>query len=101
MFTSNVMGTQCESGDGHNAGCAFSDPDTRSFGKGFNSNGGGVFAHIWDNNGIKMWRFNRNEIPLDVIAGNPDPSKWPTPQASWSASTCDMARYALGLEINV
>lgn len=86
------MGTQCESGEGHNAGCAFSDPDARSFGTGFNKAGGGVFAHLWDKNGVKMWRFSRDEIPADIKSGNPNPSSWRTPQAAWSAKTCDIAR---------
>lgn len=91
-FTSNVMGTQCESKDGANAGCAFSDPDPQSFGSGFNKARGGVFAHLWDSTGVKMWRFGRNEIPVDIASGRPDPASWPTPQAAWSSSSCDMAR---------
>ena len=89
------MGTECESGDGHNAGCAFSDPDTRSFGTGFNKAGGGVFAHLWDKDGVKMWHFSRKEIPADITSGHPDPSSWPIPQAAWSAKTCDIARWEI------
>jgi len=37
-----------------------------------------------------MWHFARNEIPLDIIAGRPDPSLWPIPQAVWSSDTCDI-----------
>jgi len=92
-FTSNVLGTQCESSDGSNAGCAFSDPDTSSFGAGFNSKQGGVFAHLWDSTGVKMWHFTRTNIPSDITSKNPDPSSWPTPQAAWSSKTCDISAH--------
>ncbi|KZP13922.1 glycoside hydrolase family 16 protein [Athelia psychrophila] len=90
-FTSNVMGTQCESTEDANAGCAFSDPDPLSFGSGFTKGQGGVFAHLWDSTGIKMWRFARNAIPADITSGQPNPASWPTPQAAWSSASCDMA----------
>ncbi|KAI0040962.1 glycoside hydrolase family 16 protein [Auriscalpium vulgare] len=92
-FTSKVLGTTCASSGGDNSGCAFLDSDTRSFGHGFNEQGGGVYAHLWDNTGIKAWHFARGEIPADITAGAPNPDSWPTPQAFWAASGCDIAQH--------
>ncbi|KAI0061033.1 glycoside hydrolase family 16 protein [Artomyces pyxidatus] len=91
-FTANVLGTQCTSSDGNNAGCAFLDTDNRTFGHGFNILGGGVYAHLWDNTGIKIWHFARDEIPSDIDEGNPDPTSWPTPRAFWAAEGCDISQ---------
>jgi hypothetical protein len=90
LFTSNVLGTQCESSGTNDAGCGFSDPDPTSFGNGFNDAFGGVFAHLWDSTGIKAWHFARNQIPSDITAKNPNPTSWPTPAAAWSSQTCDI-----------
>ena len=38
--------------------------------------GGGVYAHLWDNTGISVWFFSRGSIPGDISSGNPDPSSW-------------------------
>jgi hypothetical protein len=92
-FTGHILGTTCESANGNNAGCAFSDTDDRSFGHGFNTAYGGVFAHLWDSTGIAMWHFARDEIPADITAGNPDPSTWPTPAALFSSAQCDMGSH--------
>ncbi|KAF8075111.1 glycoside hydrolase family 16 protein [Lyophyllum atratum] len=88
-----VASKQCATINGDNTGCAFVDPDSSSYGKGFNLIAGGVFVHLWDSTGIKMWRFPRTEIPADIIAKTPDPSKWKDPVAYWSASSCDMAAH--------
>jgi len=92
-FTANILGTQCASTDDSNAGCGFSGTDNNTFGSGFNSVGGGLYVHLWDNSSITMWHFARNEIPQDITAGNPDPSSWPTPAALWSSSTCDISSH--------
>jgi hypothetical protein len=92
-FTSNVLGTQCQSSNGHNSGCGFSDPDPTSFGQGFNNVSGGIFAHLWNNQGIKMWHFARNKIPSDITAKKPNPASWPTPAAAWSSKTCDISNH--------
>ncbi|THH15236.1 hypothetical protein EW146_g5219 [Bondarzewia mesenterica] len=104
-FSANILGTQCASGAGSNAGCAFSDTRNTSFGEGFNRLAGGVYAHEWTNSSIKMWHFQRNEIPADITSGNPDPSTWPTPAAFWSSATCDISshfyNHALTLDITL
>lgn len=92
-FTGQITNTKCPSENGDNSGCGFLDTDTRSFGEDFNRQGGGVFAHQWNSQGIAVWFFSRGEIPQDIQSGNPDPSTWPTPMALWSADTCDMATH--------
>ncbi len=92
-YTANVLGTECKSSEGSNAGCAFSDPKNTSFGHGFNMAGGGVFAHLWNSAGLKMWHFERQSIPQDIQHGQPDPSSWPTPVAFWSSVGCDFTSH--------
>ena len=58
---------------------AFIDSDARSFGEGFNQNGGCVYAQLWNSTGIKAWHFPRNEVPEDITDGVPDPTSWGTP----------------------
>lgn len=99
ITSSNILGTNCVSSQNSNSGCAFADTDTSSFGEGFNKAKGAVFAHLWDNTGIKIWRFARDKIPADVAARNPDPSSWPTPQAAWSSKTCDMTSHFFDHEL--
>jgi len=91
--TAKVLNTQCASGNGHNAGCNFVDANSTSYGTGFNSIGGGVFAHLWDDSGIKIWHFARNAIPSDISAQQPDPSFWGTPAAFWSSASCDISTH--------
>jgi hypothetical protein len=93
-FSGHVLSTDCESSGNSNTGCGISDPDPSSYGQGFNDNGGGVFAHLWDKTGISVWFFSRNSIPEDIKSGgNPNPSSWPEPVAFWSTSSCDVATH--------
>jgi len=91
--SSSAMGKICASKEGANAGCGFSDPDTASYGQGFNDAGGAVIAMDWQTSGIRIWRFGRNEIPSDLqgSATKPNPNNWGTPVAAWSSSSCNIA----------
>jgi len=89
-FLGDVLGTECKSANGANAGCAFTDTKPGSAGTDFNKAAGGVFAHLWDETQVSIWRFARNEIPQDVTSGNPDPSSWGPPMAFWSSDSCDI-----------
>ncbi|TFK39842.1 glycoside hydrolase family 16 protein [Crucibulum laeve] len=91
--STNVIHDLCASSGSDNRGCGFLDSDTRTYGKGFNMVAGGVYAHLWNDGGIKMWHFARGEIPADITAKNPDPSTWGTPVAFWSSSACDFASH--------
>lgn len=59
-----------------------------SFGSGFNAVGGGVYATLWTNEGIKVWFFPRNSVPGDIGRGAPDPSGWGVPMANFVGG-CD------------
>lgn len=88
--SANAISSQCASSGADNNGCAFIDTDPRSYGKPFNMIGGGVYAHLWNSEGIKMWHFARGEIPADIDAKQPNPASWPAPAAFWSAKSCNM-----------
>ena len=92
-FSGNPLSTTCTSSSGNNDGCGISDTDANSYGQGFNANGGGVYARLWDSTGIKIWFFPRGSIPHDITSGNPDPSSWSTPEAFWSTDSCDVATH--------
>jgi len=91
--TSNMMGKTCASKDGANAGCGFSDPNTSSYGQGFNDVGGAVLAMDWQTSGIRIWSFKRDSIPSDLQgdAANPNPDSWGAPVAAWTSAACDIA----------
>ncbi|KAL5492590.1 hypothetical protein ACEPAI_4037 [Sanghuangporus weigelae] len=98
-FAANILGTTCASSGGSNAGCAFSDPSTTSFGHGFNMIAGGVVATLIDDSGVSIWRFERGSIPSDIDAKTPDPSSWGVPMAFWSSSTCDVNQHFKDMSI--
>ncbi|KAJ4507934.1 hypothetical protein HRR88_006617 [Exophiala dermatitidis] len=72
-----------------NAGCSISSGSTSSFGSGFNSQGGGVYATEWTSEAVSIWFFPRGSIPSDITSGNPDTSGWGLPQGQFAGS-CDI-----------
>jgi hypothetical protein len=89
-FTGNLLTTKCASSGNDNTGCAFGDVQGTA-GHPFNMAAGGVFATLWDDQHIAIWRFDRNQIPEDIQSGNPNPDSWGTPVALWSTDSCDIA----------
>lgn len=87
-FTGTVMNTNCSSSPSSDTGCTFLDTSNSSFGQGFANASGGVFALLWDNDGFRIWHFERQSIPNDVYCGDPDPDSWPTPNAVLSTDNC-------------
>ncbi|GFZ44644.1 hypothetical protein JCM24511_02368 [Saitozyma sp. JCM 24511] len=75
------------------SGCSISSNSATSYGEPFNSAGGGVFACLWDTDGIRIWNWNRAGIPSDISSEAPDPTTWGTPAAAFDASTCDPGHY--------
>lgn len=47
--------------------------------------------HEWNSQGIKIWFFPRNEIPIDITEERPNPSSWSLPVAAWSSKFCDFS----------
>ncbi|KAH9964574.1 concanavalin A-like lectin/glucanase domain-containing protein [Russula dissimulans] len=84
-----VGGTNCAALQTGNQGCGVRASQTNSFGAAFNNNGGGVFSMLWDNSGISVYFFPRQNIPSDITAGAPVPDNWGTPSAFWPASSCN------------
>ncbi|KAF8480835.1 concanavalin A-like lectin/glucanase domain-containing protein [Russula ochroleuca] len=84
-----VGGTNCAALQTNNEGCGVRASQTNSFGEPFNNNGGGVFAMLWDNTGVSVYFFDRQNIPSDITAQAPVPEGWGTPSAFWPASGCN------------
>ncbi|KAJ6532701.1 glycoside hydrolase family 16 protein [Mycena vulgaris] len=85
-------GTNCDA-NADTAGCGFSDESSSSFGPGFNSAGGGVFALQFNTDGIKTWFFQAGKVPSDISSSLPNPSTWGTPRMSVPTSSCSPTTY--------
>ncbi|GAA5996571.1 uncharacterized protein JCM10292_003060 [Rhodotorula paludigena] len=75
------------------SGCAVQDYNPESYGKGFNEAGGGVFAVLFAETRISIWRWTRATIPPDVASGEPRWQNWGIPVAAWQGSMCDIKKY--------
>jgi len=76
-------------GQSSNAGCSIDTSNKASYGAGFNAGQGGVYATEWTSDVINVWFFARSAVPSDISSGNPDPTGWGTPSASFSGA-CDI-----------
>lgn len=92
-----VAGADCGAGGGFN-GCGVQSTSPTSYGTAFNANGGGVYATLWTNSGIKVWYFASRDVPANIRNGNPDPSSWGTPTANFGPG-CDYASKFKSLNI--
>ncbi|KAJ7035465.1 hypothetical protein C8F04DRAFT_530588 [Mycena alexandri] len=71
-------------------GCVTTETKPNSYGSGFASQGGGVFAMLWDLSGIVFWYFPRGSVPSDIGGtASPDPTTWGKASAWYPASSCD------------
>lgn len=86
-----TMATQDCSQD---TGCRKMAGGPRSYGDGFNANGGGVYAMEWTNDHINIWFWQNGTQPSDLSGDSPDPAGWGTPTAAFNggydAATCDI-----------
>lgn len=98
-FTGSILSSggkprsDCNALINDNAGCGITDWSRASYGPYFDSQGGGVFAMKWDENGIAVWSFYRAAIPKDITNGSPNPSEWGTPSAALSSTQCSIGKY--------
>ncbi|KAF8323301.1 hypothetical protein DL93DRAFT_2128826 [Clavulina sp. PMI_390] len=88
-----VNGDNCGSTDGSNTGCGILAYDTASMGTPFNDGQGGVYAMLWDNNGIRIWLFHRGSIPADLTRDAPLPDTWGEPMAYITSAQCNPWQY--------
>ncbi|KAJ7511897.1 hypothetical protein B0H11DRAFT_2268864 [Mycena galericulata] len=83
-------------------GCVVTETKPNSFGSGFASQGGGVFAVLWDTTGIAMWYFPRASVPSDIAdtaSPGPQPTTWGKASAWYPASSCDPGSATFGPQI--
>ena len=78
----NITGSLASTNCSFQPGCSIEASDAKSYGKGFDESGGGLWAvEVNDNLGIRMWHFVYNEIPNDITTKKPDPNTWGKPFA--------------------
>lgn len=85
-----VGGSDCASAESNNGGCGQQATSlSNTYGPPFNSNNGGVYAMLWDESGITVHFFQRQQIPDDILSQLPQPQNWGLPFASWPATSCN------------
>jgi hypothetical protein len=77
------MGHKDCGADGGFIGCGVSHNVGHGYGAGMNAAGGGVYATLWTDDGIKVWQWPRRQTPRDALGQNPDPARWGQPVANW------------------
>lgn len=98
LSSSTLANGDCNDGNA-GTGCSFGTASTQGYGAGFNAIGGGVYAMEWTSSAIQVYFFPRNSIPGDITSGNPVPTGWGTPVASFSGSGCDIDSHFMGHNI--
>ncbi|CED83827.1 glycoside hydrolase family 16 protein [Phaffia rhodozyma] len=94
LATGDFTSTDCSAANTGNQGCGeVASSSTNSFGSGFNSQGGGVYAMKWDDSGISVHYFARSQVPSDITNGSPEPSAWGTPMANFPSTTCNTSTF--------
>ncbi|MCJ1249044.1 hypothetical protein MMC30_006266 [Trapelia coarctata] len=94
LFSGSLTTGNCDvnaQGQFANQGCGFSASTSASYGTGFNSNGGGVYAMEWTSTGISIWFWPRGTAPGDVSGSAPDPTGWGKPQSHFAG--CDFDQH--------
>lgn len=78
-FTGSDLSNDCNTAINNNQGCSTVDTDSRSYGAGFNAQGGGVYAMEWTALYIQVFFWPAGQAPGDVFSDNPEPWKWGRP----------------------
>jgi hypothetical protein len=88
-FSGVVKSSNCyvdATGQDNNEGCGIQANAADTYGDGFNSAGGGVYAIDWTSQAISIYYFGRSSIPSDITAGTPNPDGWPEPLAQFEGA---------------
>ena len=93
LMTGSAGQYDCHNLVNSNTGCTVYAPAPATYGAAFNDAGGGVMALELRNEGIRIWQFFRSGIPVDVLAGSPDPSTWGPALADYPGTSCDIGRH--------
>lgn len=78
------------------SGCTVIETSPNSYGSGFATAGGGVWATQFDVSGIFIWFWSRPDIPASIDQGDSasmDVTQWGTPHASYFSNTCNITQY--------
>ncbi|MCJ1405411.1 hypothetical protein MMC11_008639 [Xylographa trunciseda] len=78
-FTGAELSSNCDTAVNNNQGCSTVDPDSRSYGAGFNAQGGGVYAMEWTTYYIQVFFWPAGAAPADAFSDNPEPWTWGEP----------------------
>jgi len=92
-MTGSLENTNCAYYPDYNVGCGVKDERDTSFGAGFNSGGGGVYAMQWTSESINIWVWPRLEVPTDVDNKVPDPGSWGLPSAQLGVGNCSVDQH--------
>jgi hypothetical protein len=95
-----TISTNCDAEVNNNQGCKTQDVLSTSYGEGFNSNGGGIFAlERSKKDGIKVWFWPRDltrTVPFDILNDRDGvhPEEWAIPTAYFpTGDNCDYEEY--------
>jgi len=102
-FTGNPGSLDCDAYDNSNSGCYITSRSSTSYGSGFNSRAGGIYACQWVDSAISMWYFPRNAIPQDILNNQANPANWGLPYANFPlGSDCSSSHFSkLSMVINL
>ncbi|GAA5907807.1 hypothetical protein JCM6882_004563 [Rhodosporidiobolus microsporus] len=94
-YSGNLTYGNCFAYANSNSGCGVEEPSANSYGEAFAANGGGMYVTEMARDGVKIWFFERANIPADLsnVSATPDPSSWPEPSMSVAASSCEIPNY--------
>ena len=91
--TGTLISTDCFNRTNFDEGCLVEDPNPASYGAGFAAAGGGAYAMLWDESGIKLWFFERKDVPGDFSSDNPNPDSWGLPKAFYPTTACNFTQF--------
>ncbi|KAF9485088.1 hypothetical protein BDN70DRAFT_871784 [Pholiota conissans] len=95
----NQRGTSAQLDCSIDAGCTVLETAANSYGAGFNSAGGGVYATQFDATGVYIWFWSRANIPKSISSSTSTSAlasidDWGPPAASYpSGATCDIGKF--------